>query len=173
MKLIVKRCILSVVTLFVFGVARGVVWAAETDFSNESKQAEEGQNIRDVDKFQYKFEDRPDPFLPFLSQDRGRDELDESPIDEGEGKALTGMQLFEPGQLRLVALLKIGNKNVAMAEDIAGKGYRLDENMLIGRHGIINRITEEQVEITESYKTKTGRVVTKEIIMRLKKEGDK
>jgi Tfp pilus assembly protein PilP len=75
--------------------------------------------------------------------------------------------------LRLVALLKIGNKNVAMVEDVAGKGYRLDENMLIGRHGIINRIEGEQVEITEKYTTKTGRVVIKEIIMRMKKEGDK
>jgi Tfp pilus assembly protein PilP len=59
-----------------------------------------------------------------------------------------------------------------MVEDVTGKGYRLDENMLIGRYGIINRIGDEKVEITESYKTKTGRVVTKEIVMRLKKEGD-
>ena len=82
------------------------------------------------------------------------------------------MQLFEPGQLKLVALLKLGSKNVAMAEDVAGKGYRLDENMLIGRYGIINRITDEQVEITEQYKTQTGRQITKEIVMRLKKESD-
>ncbi|MCI5211452.1 MAG: hypothetical protein D3910_22320, partial [Candidatus Electrothrix sp. ATG2] len=69
--------------------------------------------------------------------------------------------------------LKVGNRNVAMVEDVAGKGYRLHENMLIGRYGLIHRITAEQVEITESYKTKTGRLVTKDIIMRLKKEGDK
>ena len=28
------------------------------------------------------------------------------------------------------------------------------------------------LEITEQYKTQTGRLITKEIIMRLKKEGD-
>ncbi|MCI5225163.1 MAG: hypothetical protein D3918_00550, partial [Candidatus Electrothrix sp. AX2] len=79
----------------------------------------------------------------------------------------------ETRQLKLVALLTIGNKKVAMAEDVTGKGYRLHENMHIGRYGIINRIRDEQVEITESYKTRTGRVITKEIVMRLKKDGDK
>ncbi|MCI5134834.1 MAG: hypothetical protein D3920_07110, partial [Candidatus Electrothrix sp. AW2] len=55
----------------------------------------------------------------------------------------------------------------------SGSGERLPENMPIGRYGIINRIRDEQVEITESYKTRTGRAITKEIVMRLKKDGDK
>ncbi|MCI5142813.1 MAG: hypothetical protein D3909_14025, partial [Candidatus Electrothrix sp. ATG1] len=139
-----------------------------------SNDASEELEEREVDKFIYEFGDRPDPFLPFLSKtDGARGKVDDTPIDPGQGEALTGMQLFEPGQLRLVALLKVGNRNVAMVEDVAGKGYRLHENMLIGRYGLIHRITAEQVEITESYKTKTGRLVTKDIIMRLKKEGDK
>ncbi|MCI5207331.1 MAG: hypothetical protein D3910_00715 [Candidatus Electrothrix sp. ATG2] len=174
MKLIVKKCTLSVFMLFFLGIAHEVIWAAENGVTSESKQTEEGLEEREVDKFQYKFEDRPDPFLPFLTKNSGRDEdPDEPSTDPRGGKALTGMQLFEPGQLRLVALLKVGNKNVAMVEDIAGKGYRLNENMLIGKYGIINRITSERVEITESYKTKTGRIVSKDIVMRLKKEGDK
>ena len=144
--------------------------ATESDIIAGDGQAEE--EVREVDKFNYQFENRPDPFLPFLSQDSRRDELDDTPIDEDSGKPLTGMQLFEPGQLKLVALFKIGNRNIAMVEDVTGKGYRLDENMPIGRYGIINRINEEQVEITESYTTQTGRKVTKEIVMRLKKEGD-
>lgn len=173
MKLIVKRCTLSVVMLFAFGIVHGAVRAAEPDFSSQNKQTGEEQEIREVDKFEYKIEGRPDPFLPFISKESGRDETDDTPMDEGTGEQLTGMQLFEPGQLKLVALLKVGNKNVAMAEDVTGKGYRLDENMYIGRHGVINRITDEQVEITEKYKTQTGRVVVKEITMRLKKESEK
>ncbi|MCW5201633.1 pilus assembly protein PilP [Desulfobulbus sp. US1] len=171
MKLIVKRHLAALLMLFVVAglLNGGVIWAAEGDIISENKQ-----ELREVDKFQYKFEDRPDPFFPFLTKENGsRDEIDDTPIDNRKGESLTGMQLFEPGQLRLVALLKIGDRNVAMVEDVAGKGYRLDENMRIGRHGTINRITDEQIEITEKYTTKTGRVVTKEIIMRLKKEGDK
>ncbi|MDU9050840.1 MAG: pilus assembly protein PilP [Candidatus Electrothrix sp. Rat3] len=175
MKLIVKKHLVAVLMLFVVAVLLngGVIWAVEDDIISEDTQARGKQELREVDKFQYKIEGRSDPFLPFLSKDSGRDEIDDTPIENEKGKPLTGMQLFEPGQLRLVALLKIGNRNVAMVEDVAGKGYRLDENMLIGRHGTINRITDERIEITESYTTKTGRVVTKEIIMRLKKEGDK
>ncbi|MCI5138762.1 MAG: hypothetical protein D3922_10185 [Candidatus Electrothrix sp. AR1] len=151
-----------------------MIWAAEGDVISEDTQAEESREVREVDKFQYKFEDRPDPFLPFLTLDTGgRSGTEEDLTPEESGQSLTGMQLFEPGQLRLVALLKIGNRSVAMVEDVAGKGYRLDENMLIGRYGIINRITDEQVEITETYTTKTGRIVTNPIVMRLKKEGDK
>ena len=167
MKRIVKRYILSLVLLFVFGsVLHGAIQAAEPDIVSQNESADE---VREVDKFQYKLEGRPDPFLPFLSKNSGADKIDEGPAGDPE-KPLTGMQLFEPGQLKLVALLKIGNKNVAMVQDVTGKGYRLDENMPIGRYGMINRITEEQIEITEKYTTKTGRLVTKDITMRLKKE---
>ncbi|CAK8721076.1 Type IV pilus assembly protein PilP [Candidatus Electrothrix laxa] len=174
MKLTVKRYLVALLMLLVVAeFLNGVSWAAEDVVTSEDTQAGENQELREVDKFEYKFEDRPDPFSPFLSKDSGRDAADDTPIDDEDGKPLIGMQLFEPGQLRLVALLEIGNRNVAMVEDVAGRGYRLDKNMLIGRHGIINQITDQQVEITETYKTKTGRIVTKEIIMRLKKEGDK
>jgi Tfp pilus assembly protein PilP len=175
MKLTVKRYLVALLTLLVVAVfLNGVIWAAEGDSISENTETEENKEVREVDKFQYKFEDRPDPFLPFLSKDSSRsDSGDNTPAVGGGEEQLTGMQLFEPGQLRLVALLKIGSRNIAMVEDVAGKGYRLDENMLIGRYGIVNRITGEQIEITETYKTKTGRIVTKEIIMRLKKEGDK
>ena len=173
MKLILKRHLVALMLLVVAGFLNGVIWAAEGDVVSEDTQAEGKQEVREVDKFQYKFEDRPDPFLPFLSKDSGRKGNDDTPRDDDKGEPLKGMQLFEPGQLRLVALLKIGDRNVAMVEDVTGKGYRLDENMRIGRHGIINRITDEQIEITEKYTTKTGRIVTNPIVMRLKKEGDK
>lgn len=169
-----KKQLVALLILFALsGGVKSVAWAVEDDITSTEGQLSEVEGLREVDKFQYEIEGRPDPFLPFLSQDSGRkDEFDDTPLDDEPGNALTGMQLFEPGQLKLVALLKLGSKNVAMVEDVAGKGYRLDENMLIGRHGVINRITDDQVEITEKYKTKTGRVVTKNIVMRLKKEGD-
>ena len=174
MKCIMKRHLVALSILFILlGGLNSATRAAEDNIAGTEEQLSEGEEIREVDKFQYEIEGRPDPFLPFLSQESARkDELDETPGEEGLEKALTGMQLFEPGQLKLVGLLKLGSKNVAMVEDIAGKGYRLDENMLIGRYGTINRITNEQVEITEKYNTKTGRLITKQIIMRLKKEGD-
>ena len=173
MKLLVKVYMWSLPMLLICELHNGVIWAADIETVNKEAQPREEQEIREVDKFQYKIEGRPDPFLPFLSKDSGRKGKDDAPKDDGDGTPLTGMQRFEPGQLRLVALLKIGDRNVAMVEDVTGKGYRLNEKMLIGRHGTVNRITDEQIEITESYTTKTGRIVTNPIVMRLKKEGDK
>ena len=174
MKLAEKRCFAAVCMLLLALVVDNITWAAESDIVSKDEMNGEEQAIREVDKFDYELENRADPFLPFLSQDNSRDDKDDDvPINTEGGKPLTRMQLFEPGQLKLVGLFKIGNRNIAMAEDVTGKGYRLDEKMLIGRYGVINRIRNEQVEITESYKTKSGRIVTKEIVMRLKKEGEK
>ena len=174
MKFAGKRYFFTVCLLLLAILLTGIGWAAEDDIIGDDELGGEQQAMRAVDKFNYELDNRPDPFFPFLSQDNSRDEGEgDIPISTGEGKPLTGMQLFEPGQLKLVGLFKVGNRNVAMAEDVTGKGYRLDEKMLIGRYGVINRIRDEQVEITESYKTKSGRIVTKQIVMRLKKEGEK
>jgi type IV pilus assembly protein PilP len=168
MKLTEKKYLVAVFMLLGATLLHSLSWAAEDDTASKAEE------LREVDKFNYQFEDRPDPFLPFLSKTKTQNtDEDETPADPESGELLTGMRRFEPGQLKLVALLTIGNKKVAMAEDVTGKGYRLHENMRIGRYGIINRIRDEQVEITESYKTRTGRVITKEIVMRLKKDGDK
>ncbi len=167
MKLTEKKYLVAVFMLLGATLLHSLSWAAEDDTASKAEE------LREVDKFNYQFEDRPDPFLPFLSKKKTRDPADEKPAATEAGKPLVGMQRFEPGQLKLVALLTIGDKKVAMAEDVTGKGYQLHENMPIGRYGIINRIRDEQVEITESYKTRTGRVITKEIVMRLKKDGDK
>ncbi|MCI5224422.1 MAG: hypothetical protein D3924_17580 [Candidatus Electrothrix sp. AR4] len=160
-----KKYFLPLLIFLVVGLVSGSASATE------DAEVEQGQRLREVDKFQYKYENRPDPFLPFISKEAVIDPIDL--VDDEPGKVLKGMQLFEPGQLKLVAVMSIGNKSIAMVEDIAGKGYRLDVGMPIGRNGVIHDISDEQVKITETSKTRAGRIIKKEIIMRLKKEGDK
>ncbi len=82
------------------------------------------------------------------------------------------MQLFEPGQLRLVAVMGVQGSIIAMAEDMAGKGYVLKEKMLIGRHGQIVQIADSKVIIKETRKTKAGREITSDIVMSMKKEEE-
>uniref|UniRef100_UPI0040561227 hypothetical protein n=1 Tax=Candidatus Electrothrix sp. TaxID=2170559 RepID=UPI0040561227 len=53
-------------------------WATESDIIGEGGQAGLEESVREVDKFNYQFGDRPDPFLPFLSKDNSRDELDDT-----------------------------------------------------------------------------------------------
>ena len=116
----------------------------------------------------YEVEDRPDPFEPFVKPNV----VTTSVLPKEEEVILTGMQLFEPGQLKLVAIMFTPSKKVAMVEDVTGKGYIIDEGTLIGRYGIVSQINLDQVKITETRKVGEKEVVSP-VVMRLDKEGDK
>jgi type IV pilus assembly protein PilP len=92
-------------------------------------------------------------------------------VDSGE--PLTGMQLFEPGQLTLVALLKKDGENMAMVQDFTGKGYVLTEGTKVGRRGIVKSFTPQSVIIEETAVTRAGKKTVTEVAMLLKKEGEK
>ena len=119
-----------------------------------------------VDEWEYVFENRPDPFLPFIEL-----KVATTNIPEEDDVILTGMQLFEPGQLTLVAIMYSSKNKVAMVEDVTGKGYVLNEGMLIGRYGVVNHINTNQVKISETREV-AGKDVVTPVVMRLNKEGD-
>ncbi len=86
------------------------------------------------------------------------------------------MQLFEPGQLTLVGLVKKGGEDLAMVEDFTGKGYVLTEGTKIGRRGVVKDIAPQSVLIEETAVTRAGKKNVTEIVMLLKKdkkEGEK
>jgi len=126
-----------------------------------------------VESYVYTVEGRTDPFKPFISNKAttpaGRDPNEV--IDENT--ELTGMQLFEPGQLTLVGVLMAGAGELALVEDQTKKGYMLKRGNLIGRRGVVTQIDKHQVVITETAHTRAGKEITSTVIMRLKKEGDK
>ncbi len=117
--------------------------------------------------FSYQREGRSDPFMPFITEERVQAEL------AGEEKTLTGMQLFEPGQLTLVAIINTSSGPMAMAQDSVGKGYSLREGMKIGRTGeIINIVSNKVLIKEEAYKNaRTKEIIYKTTEMVLKKEG--
>lgn len=122
--------------------------------------------------YEYEIENRADPFVPFYSGETNtQPEVDPNEIVEVE-KQLTGMQLFEPGQLTLVALVKVQNKYVAMVEDFKGQGYIIEEGTKIGRRGVVKDIIPNKVLIEETAVTRAGRELRNEIVMALRKEGE-
>jgi len=126
---------------------------------------------RNPDKeFKYVFEGRPDPFAPFIS-DKTVEAAQSDEIIE-ENIELIGMRQFEPGQLTLVAVLDADEVKIAMVEDVTGKGYIVNEGTPIGRRGIVSEIKKEEIIITETAHTRSGRKLTNKITMRLNKEGD-
>lgn len=116
--------------------------------------------------FTYEREGRPDPFLPFITK-----ELLEA---EAEAKTkLRGMQLFEPGQLSLVAIVFSDDGPLAMVQDSAGKGYVLRKGTRIGRSGEVVNIASNVVTIKQLSYSLTDEKRYKMIEMVLKKEGEK
>ncbi len=124
-----------------------------------------------VSDFTYILENRADPFLPFILDESTVAEMNEI-VDQEEGP-LTGMQLFEPGQLTLVALLQVEDRSVAMVEDFTGKGYVLREGMKIGRRGVVEKIASGTVFIKETAYTRAGDELVNTIEMTLNNEEKK
>ena len=121
--------------------------------------------------YEYQLENRPDPFAPFITEKAATASVDMNEIVDENGP-LTGMQLFEPGQLTLVALLKKDAEDMAMVEDFTGKGYVLTEGTKIGRRGIVKDIAPKSVIIEETAVTRAGKKIITEVVMLLKKEGE-
>jgi len=122
--------------------------------------------------YEYQIENRPDPFVPFYTGERTTaQEPDPNEIIEVK-EELTGMQLFEPGQLRLVALMKVKDEYLAMVEDFKGQGYLIEEGTKIGRRGVVKEISPKKLVIEETAVTRAGRELRSEITMALRKEGE-
>ena len=121
--------------------------------------------------FEYQLENRVDPFVPFITEKAATASADMNEIIE-DNKPLTGMQLFEPGQLTLVATLRKNKDDVAMVEDFTGKGYVLLQGTKIGRRGVVKKIDPNAVTIEETAVTRAGKEIITKIVMTLKKEGE-
>ena len=139
----------------------------DSDFSNLEKKV-------DLEEYNYAMEGRTDPFRPFITPKAAQPAgLDPNEIID-EQKILSGLQLFEPGQLTLVGVLNNDNAGaIALVEDQTKKGYILKQGVAIGKRGVVTQIEDEQVIVTEISKTRAGKEITNTLIMKLNKEGDK
>jgi len=122
--------------------------------------------------YTYEIEGRSDPFKPFISKQAVAVGPDPNEIiDDNTG--LSGMQLFEPGQLNLVGVMLSPQGELAFVEDQARKGYVIKVGTLIGKRGIVTDITPDAVLIEETARTRSGKEITSTVAMRLNKEGDR
>ncbi len=178
MKLRVKKFLLSYSILLVGGAlgfifpagVHAVVLPHTMTATAPAKDAQKPVSLlQENDHFTYQLQGRPDPFLPFIS-DKAQENPDE--IVETHEK-LTGMQLFEPGQLTLVALVHTSDEKFAMVQDVSGKGYIIKEGTKIGRRGVVTAIVPNKVVIEESSMTRSGRKLENTIVMVLRKEEKK
>lgn len=154
-------------------LAAGAAAAEEQLLDDAPAVLENAGKERSKFKFTYQLDNRADPFYPFISKEKAVQAQEDKIIDPSESEVLTGLRLLEPGQLKLVAVMSTPGGQIAMAEDVTGKGYLLREGMLIGRRGEIIQIAEGRVAIKEISKTQSGRILEKDIVMTLKKDDEK
>jgi len=117
--------------------------------------------------FSYETKNRSDPFTPFIYVQMIQAHEAE------ETKSLTGMQLFEPGQLNLVAILFSGDQAMAMVQDSTGKGYVIKKGTKIGRRGEVSNVLPNAVVIKEWFLSSSGKKLYRDNEMVLRKEGGK
>lgn len=122
----------------------------------------------EIEEFVYKWEGRPDPFMPFISEKTVKAET------EAAEKELTGLQRYEAGQLTLVAIVFSNDIPSAMVQDSIGKGYMIKEGTKIGKSGVVESIRANEVLIKEeSISPFNNKKIYKTIQMVLRKEGEK
>lgn len=117
--------------------------------------------------YEYQLAARPDPFKPFIALQK----VDPNELVD-DTRELSGMQLFEPGQLSLVAVMDTPRGRLAMVEDVTKKGYLLREGILIGRNGQVTEIRRDQVIVTETARTRGGEEIKTLVSMKLKRDGE-
>lgn len=173
---IIRRYVFITCLVFLLGTLSATLATAQT--STDQEKAATGQVTdtvpleikKSTSQFEYQIEGRPDPFLPFVTERSTRNDNSDEIVDEN--LQLTGMQLFEPGQLTLVALMVAGGERLAMVQDFTGKGYIIKQGIKIGRRGVVADIIENKVIIEETARTRGGKTLTNQIAMVLKKEGE-
>jgi type IV pilus assembly protein PilP len=134
-----------------------------------AKALEELLESMKMGDFEYQVEERPDPFMPFISE-----KVVQSADSESEfGERLTGMRQFEPGQLSLTAIIFTETNPIAMVEDSSHRGYVIRRGTKIGKFGIVADILPNSVIIKQlSYSmSQDQKYTTVEMILR--KEGEK
>ncbi|MBI4791753.1 MAG: hypothetical protein HY789_03235 [Deltaproteobacteria bacterium] len=162
------------VCLYLPAAVHGEDPAENTGNPSQQTQADYSAKVKELvnflegrsDSFEYQRIGRPDPFMPFIKEKVVTAEVE---IPEQE---LLGLQKFEPGQLTLVAIVVAEEGPLAMVQDSVGRGYVIRNGTAIGRSGVVDTITDNQVVIKQRYETTAGEERYKLVEMLLKKEGE-
>jgi len=117
---------------------------------------------REEAEYSYNSAGKPDPFRPFIQLTSARGGSKTAP--------LTPLQKYDFSQLKLVAIISSPDGNIALVEDVAGKGYFLKKGTWIGKNdGKVTKILKDKVIVEEVYQDIFGQTKTNEISLFLQK----
>ncbi len=124
----------------------------------EKKEPEKKEGV----EYSYNPAGKQDPFRPFIQLTTAKGGSKTAP--------LTPLQKYDISQLKLVAIISSPGGNIALVEDVAGKGYFLKKGTWIGKNdGKVTKILKDKVIIEEVYQDIFGQTKTNEVPISLHK----
>ncbi|MCD4677658.1 MAG: pilus assembly protein PilP [Desulfobacula sp.] len=104
----------------------------------------------------YDSQGKIDPFGPLIQE---TPEESKPVVDAGPKRILTPLEKIELSQIRLVAVIIMKNKQIAMVEEASGKGYEVGIGTYIGKNqGRVSQIKDSSIVIKELVKDHKGRL---------------
>jgi type IV pilus assembly protein PilP len=98
-----------------------------------------------------------DPFEPLIQEKPPQE--DKPVVDNRPKRILTPLEKIELSQIRLVAVIIMENRSIAMVEEASGKGYEVEIGTYIGKNqGKVFEIRESSIVVKELVKDYKGRL---------------
>ncbi len=128
--------------------------------------------IEDIKKILFKKEDykfvlenKPDPFKAFVYEIK---------ITKKPKKFRSALEQIDISEIKLTGIFEIKNQRVALVEDARGRGYFIKVGTSIGlNEGVVKKITKDSVIIEEKVIDFAGRIVTREVTLKLRPAEEK
>lgn len=106
---------------------------------------------------QYDFKGRIDPFLPLLTVNK-EPETVTAEEDARPKRVLTPLEKMDLSQVKLVAVIQLKGRSIAMVEEASGKGYEVKLGTYIGKNrGQVSAIHADSIVVKEIVKDFRGK----------------
>ncbi len=114
------------------------------------------------------------PFLPLI-QEKEEKSVTGSVVDEKPKRVLTPLEKLELSQIKLVAVILMKNRQLAMVEEATGKGYEVNIGTYMGKNnGQVSKIKQSSIVVKEYVKDYKGKLQARfqEIKLQKKESGE-
>ncbi len=129
---------------------------AKTKISSPELKTED-KLVEQKESEHYDSKGKIDPFAPLIQEKSPQE--DKPVVDNRPKRILTPLEKIELSQIRLVAVIIMENRSIAMVEEASGKGYEVEIGTYIGRNqGKVFEIRKSSIVVKELVKDFKGRL---------------
>ena len=117
----------------------------------------EDKLVEQKEREHYDSKGKIDPFEPLIQEKPPQE--DKPVVDNRPKRILTPLEKIELSQIRLVAVIIMKDRSIAMVEEASGKGYEVGIGTYIGKNqGKVFEIRESSIVVKELVKDYKGRL---------------